>query len=132
MQVETLLDMAAVDAMAMMSAESKGKRTLSLRRLIRPSKPRDELITLNIVTFRGYTIRELENGSVVIEQDGRQLYPAKAVLRELALHLNISLINANGNPLNTRSLGSQVIQSVQTLISNSPQAPQPITSGKTP
>ena len=37
------------------------------------------------------------------------------VLRELALQLNIGLLNSNGNTLNTRQLGSQIMKSVQAL-----------------
>ena len=130
MQVEILLNEPVEDALAKMLPESKGKRILRLGRLLRSTRPQGELVTVNIVTFRGYTIRELEDGAVVVEQDGSQVSPAIPVLRELALHLNISLVNVNGNPLNTRSLGSRVIQSVQTLISSLPRAPQPVASGK--
>lgn len=48
-----------------------------------------------------------------MEQDGQIVSPAKPILRELALKLNVPLVNANGNPLNTRQLGTQVIRSIR-------------------
>ncbi|WP_218586097.1 hypothetical protein [Pseudomonas sp. MWU12-2323] len=131
MQVETLLNESVEDALAKMSPESNGKRILPLGRLLRLTRPPGrELVTVNVVNFRGFTIRELENGSVVVEQNGSQVVPAKPILRDLASHLNISLVNLNGNSFNSRSLGIRVIQGVQTLISNSPSAPHPENSGK--
>jgi hypothetical protein len=44
-----------------------------------------------------------------------QIIPVKPVLRELAMHLNVDLLNGNGNPRTTRQLGSQIIKSVQVL-----------------
>ncbi|ABI55860.1 hypothetical protein Mlg_0506 [Alkalilimnicola ehrlichii MLHE-1] len=59
-----------------------------------------------------YTVRELENGSIEVEQAGALLVPAKPTLRGLARRLHLSLLNSNGNPLNTRQLGSQIIKSL--------------------
>jgi hypothetical protein len=39
----------------------------------------------------------------------------KPVLRELATSLNIGLLNSNGNPYNTRQLGTQIIKCVQDI-----------------
>jgi len=57
----------------------------------------------------------LETGSIEIEYGGEKLLPVKPVLRELAVKLNIGLLNGAGNTLNTRQLGSQIIKSVQEL-----------------
>lgn len=57
----------------------------------------------------------MENGSIEVERDGEILLPVKPVLRELAIQLNVGLLNSNGNALNTRQLGSQIIKSVQEL-----------------
>ncbi|WP_404365609.1 DUF6998 domain-containing protein [Marinobacter sp.] len=112
MQIETLLDAPVADAVQAMSAEHGGKRNLSLGPLGRKERPRSELKTVREVDFREYTVRELENGSIEVEQDGSLFVPAKPVLRELARDLNIGLLNSNGNPLNTRQLGSQIIASL--------------------
>lgn len=40
---------------------------------------------------------------------------AKPALRDLATSLGVSLVNNNGNPRNTRQLGSEIIVAIQTL-----------------
>jgi hypothetical protein len=40
-------------------------------------------------------------------------------LSEIAMQLNVSLVNSAGNPFNTRQLGTQIIKSVQALSENS-------------
>ncbi len=73
------------------------------------------------VTFNGYTIRELENGTIEVETGGdrvkvvKPVKPVTPVLRQLADQLQIPLLNANNNPFNTRQLGSQVIKSIQQI-----------------
>src|SRR5437667_8910888 len=47
MQVETLFDGAVAEAMSLMTAEAEGKRTLSLSRLTKKSKPRSEIKATN-------------------------------------------------------------------------------------
>lgn len=112
MQIETLLNAPVGEAVQLMSAERGGKQSLPLRRLGRKERPRGELKTVREVMFEGYTVRELENGSIEVEQGGTLLLPAKPRLRELAKRLNVSLLNSSGNPLNTRQLGSQIIKSL--------------------
>jgi hypothetical protein len=125
MQVETLLDAPVAEALALMAPEGEGKRVLSLSRLVKKPRPRNELKTTNEGTFNGYKIRELESGSIEVEKDGVLLTPVKPALRDLALQLNIPLVNANGNPLNTRQLGSQVIKSLSELSGNGVQQALP-------
>lgn len=60
-----------------------------------------------------YLIREFENGSIEVEENGRKIAPVKPVLREIAQQLHIGLLNSNGNVLNTRQLGSQIIRSIE-------------------
>jgi hypothetical protein len=115
MQVEILLDANVADAQALMTPEGDGKRTLSLNRLAKKTKPRSEIKTTDEVQYKTYTIRELESGTIEVEHDGATIHPVLPALRELALGLNVSLINANGNPFNTRQLGSQVIKSIAEL-----------------
>lgn len=112
MQIETLLDAPVTEALVLMAPEGEGKRVLSLSRLVKKAKPRSELKTVSEAAFKGYRIRELESGSIEVEKDGLLIVPAKPALREVALLLNIPLVNVNGNPLNTRQLGSQIVKSV--------------------
>jgi uncharacterized protein DUF6998 len=115
MQVETLLDVPIADVLTLMTSEGLGKRTLSLGRLAKKPGLKTEIKSVNEVTYQGHTIRELETGSMELERDGVPTVPVKPELRELALRLNVGLLNSNGNPLNTRQLGTQIIRSVREL-----------------
>jgi hypothetical protein len=115
MQVEILLDQPIAEALKIMSEQGMGKRVISFRRLMGKSRPVVPAKTINEVTFQEYTIRELETGTIEIWRDGVSISPVRPVLRELALALNVGLLNNNGNPHNTRQLGTQVIKSVQEL-----------------
>jgi hypothetical protein len=116
MQIEIVLDCPVAEAMALMREESEGgKRALPLARLERKSKPRSEIQSIKEVRFLGYVIRELESGSIEVEKDNSIVSPSKPVLREMAVQLNIPLVNSSGNPMNTRQLGSQIIKNVEYL-----------------
>jgi hypothetical protein len=118
MQIETLLDAPLKEALEMMSAEKNGRRDLALSKLLKPK--RQDIAMVKTIEFEGYTVRELENGTIEVEQLGQLVIPAKPVLRELAMRLNIPIVNGNGNALNTRSLGSFIIKSISQL--NDPKA----------
>ena len=110
MQIETLLDAPLEKALEMMSAEKNGRRDLALSKLLKPKRP--IIDPVKIVEFQGYTIRELENGTIEVEKLGQLIIPAKPALRELAMSLNIPIVNGSGNALNTRALGSLIIKSI--------------------
>jgi hypothetical protein len=112
MQVETLLNATTSETIELMGSENNGKRFLSLSKLTKTPKEKADIKSVNEVEFQGYTIRELETGTIEIEQDGVLISPAKPELRKLAKVLNISLLNSNGNLLNTRQLGSQIIKTI--------------------
>lgn len=114
MQVETLLDAPIGEAVSLLGPKVKGKRMLPLSRLVRKAV-RAEIKSIKEVSHMGYVVLELESGTIEVVKDGELLSPSKPVLRELALNLNISLLNSGGNPLNTRQLGSQIIKSVEQL-----------------
>lgn len=115
MQVEILHDASTEDTLALMSAESQGKRAIPLYRLLKAARPQQELVTVREVTYLGYTVEELESGSILVTHNGAAVSPAKPALRDIAHALAIPVINSNGNQLNTRQLGNQVIQGVRTL-----------------
>lgn len=116
MQIDTLFNAPISEAMGLLAQESGGKRAIALSKLIKEPKERSEVKTVSEVSFNGYVIRELETGSIEIEgKEGIIVSPAKPVLREIANNLHIGLLNSNGNALNTRQLGSQVIKAVKEL-----------------
>ena len=115
MQVEILLDAPIAEAIALMAPEGEGKRVLSLSRLIRRPKLKHEIKTTNEVQFQSYLIRELESGTIELERDGIPVSPVLPVLKEIAQQLSIPILNSNGNPFNTRQLGSLIIKSIAEL-----------------
>lgn len=113
MQVETLLDVPVAEAMVLMAPEGEGKRVLPLCRLAKKSKPRSEIKATKEVIFRGYLLRELESGTIEVERDGgAAVNPVYPVLKHLAPLLYVSILNSNGNPYNTRQLGSLLIKTI--------------------
>jgi len=115
MQIETLFNEPTDKATELMGKQNtNGKISIALSKLISPSKERSEIPVVNTATFESYVIQELENGTVEVEVNGEFISPAKPVLRELALKFNLALLNSNGNPYNTRQLGSLLIKAIQT------------------
>lgn len=112
MQIETLLNAPVSEVVCLLSPARGNKQSLPLSKLSQPGRPRSELKTVREVSYQGYTVREVENGGIEVEQGGEILSPVKPALRELARMLNLSLLNSNGNPLNTRQLGSHIIKSL--------------------
>lgn len=113
MQVETLLDAPVLEAMNLMSKEANGKRSLPLGRLVPKPPPGVRIQSVRVASYQGYTVRELETGTIELECDGTSIVSVKPELRVLAKKLNVGLLNANGNHLNTRQLGSRIIESIQ-------------------
>jgi len=110
MQIETLLNETTNKAKELMSSlNPSGNVSISLSKLI--SSPREKLNipAIKTVVVPPYEIRELENGTIEVECEGI-LCPALPALRELAKQYNISALNSNGNPYNTRQLGSLIIK----------------------
>lgn len=89
-------------------------RSSGTRRASEKARQRNEAGT-GVVEFGPYTVRELESGSIEVRRDGKEVKPTKPALRELASELNLGLLNPNGNPLNTRQLGSLVIDRIRAL-----------------
>lgn len=113
MQVETLLNLQTSEALVLMGPEKKSKRSLALSKLTKTTKTKEDIKSVKEVELEGHIIRELETGTIEVERDGMLVSPAKPELRKMAKILNISLLNSNGNLLNTRQLGSQIIKSIE-------------------
>ena len=72
----------------------------------------DEIPVVKEVEHNGYKIAEYENGSIIVYKQDKMLKEAIPILRKIATALNIPIVNGNGNPHNTRRLGSLVINSL--------------------
>ena len=95
-EIETLLDVPIAKALELMATEADGKRAIPLSRLIAKPAKLGAAKTVSEVRHGGRTVRELENGSIEAEMDGKPVIPVKPLLRELAKELNIGLLNGNG------------------------------------
>lgn len=62
------------------------------------------------VSWGDYTISRRENGTIVVEKEGRSMTPVMPLLREVAKALKVSLRNRNDNIMNTRQLGGEIIK----------------------
>jgi hypothetical protein len=114
MQVETLLDTAIAEALSYAGdLNPQGRFTISVSRLQRKAKPKNQIAPVQSIVIENYTVTELENGTIEVSQEGQILLPAKPILRQLAQAANISLLNSNGNPFNTRQLGSLLMKTLK-------------------
>lgn len=129
MQIEVLVDAPIGEVLPLLTSPEGGKRMLSLGRLATKTVPRCPATVAAEVEYLGYIIREMESGTIEIERDGLQVLPVKPALRELAAELNVGLLNGRGNPLNTRQLGTQVIQSIRAMSGQQPSAAIALSEG---
>jgi uncharacterized protein YheU (UPF0270 family) len=111
MQIETLLNATVQDSQELMtSQDSNGKVSISLSKLIGKPKDISSISIVNSVKFESYEIQELENGTILVKLGNETISPTRPVLREVASKLNVSITNGNGNPFNTRQLGSLIVK----------------------
>jgi hypothetical protein len=72
----------------------------------------DRIAKAAIVTHGDYQIEQYENGTIIVSKNGAPQAQAKPALREIAKELGVSLLNGNGNPMNTRSLGAAILSTL--------------------
>lgn len=111
MQIETLLNEAIENAKPLMGKPSaNGKISITLSKLIQSPKERADIPTIKTANTGAHVLHELENGTIEVTKNGKQLSPVRPVLRDLAKKFNVSILNSNGNAYNTRQLGSLLIK----------------------
>ena len=115
MQIEVLLDATVGEVRKLLTPGQARKLNLPLSKLVKKPRRATDLKSIDEVDFDGVTIRELENGTIEVEKSGEKLNVVKPTLRQIAAKLNVGLINGNGNKLNTRSLGTRVIEAIKSL-----------------
>ena len=59
-----------------------------------------------------YTANARENGTILVFEVEEPVVPALPRLGKMAAELGVSVVNSNGNPYNTRQLGSLVVAAV--------------------
>lgn len=113
MQIEVLLNALISEVRELMRNQgTDGKLMISLSKLTRAPKPSAQLQEVRAAKLGSYEVRELENGTIEVYIDGNLAPVAKPELRKLASELSLGLLNGNGNPYNTRQLGSMVINAI--------------------
>lgn len=114
MELEILLDEAVDVAKELMTIQRPdGKIAIPMGKLYKTRKKvrcDEDLVVTKSVPFNGYIIRELESGTIEILEGGRKIKVVKPVLREIAGEISIPILNSNGNPYNTRQLGTLIMK----------------------
>jgi hypothetical protein len=111
MQIETLLDTDKINAIELMrEPNSQGKACISMSKLLTPKPIKSDVKVIKTAHFHPYQLEELETGSIHVLKGGVMITPAKPILREIALRTGLNILNSNGNPLNTRQLGTLLIK----------------------
>lgn len=113
MQIETLLDCTIEEARTHMKGAEGAKFTISISRLLTYNTPKTKVKIVNEVAYKNLLIRELESGTIEVEQEGELLIPAKPELRRICFELGVDALNENGNERNTRQLGSLIIKTIK-------------------
>ena len=111
--IEEVADMPASDFLPQ-CRESEGVYIYSPRQR-HASVPVADQKPVRQASYGPYKVREYESGTIQVEKDGVPEKIAKPALRDLATSLGVSLVNNNGNPRNTRQLGSEILVAMQTL-----------------
>lgn len=118
MELEILLDAPINEAKKLMIDRNDGKLLLSMSKINKPnSKVREdsEILVVRKATYLNYIIQELESGTIEVYVDGDKQSVTKPVLIKIASLLSISTLNNNGNPHNTRQLGSLIIKELSRM-----------------
>ena len=113
MQVEILLNETVSDTKELMVKGASNKLNIALSKLVKQPKDYPQIPVIDRVTYKNNEIIELENGSIQVLTDGEVVSPSKPVLREIAKNMGINILNGNGNPHNTRQLGSLIVAALK-------------------
>ena len=96
-----------------------------IRRSSGPRARPENLAVTASARFVDMTVTQLENGTVVVERAGKPEAQAKPALREIATRIGVGLVNAGGNPKNTRQLGNDVLAALQAADPIATESPVP-------
>lgn len=113
MKIQTLLDKPVSEAIKLMTDEANGVRNIAMSKLDKSTVIREKATMVREVIYPGAIIRELDTGTIEVVRNGEIQLPSKPILRDIATKIDIELLNENGNPLNTRQLGSRIISKLQ-------------------
>lgn len=117
--IEELLDCSSDDARNEMRV-SQRKLVYTPGTLSR-GRSLSELRVTEQGSLRDIMVMQLENGTILVERNGQPESPAKPVLREVAVDIGVDILNSNGNPKNTRTLGADILTVLNSRLENQAQ-----------
>lgn len=118
MELEILLDAPIDEAKQLMIERPDGKLSIVMSKLFKTDRKFRSDAQLKVsreAGYQDYLIKELESGSIEVYEGDPKHQVVKPVLRKIAEALSISIVNGNGNPYNTRQLGSVIIRALQDI-----------------
>lgn len=101
-----------VDELQPMLRTLEGSTYLPVNRILASTRVARSVADLKEVAraaWRGYEVAQLENGTILVREDGALLPMAKPALRIIAREIGVDPMGATGNPKNTRRLGADII-----------------------
>ncbi len=112
--VETLLDINREEFDLHLRRLGNGDIDFPIRQRREPVRPITQQSIDAEVVVDGYTVRQLESGTIVVLDADGQIPVAMPVLRALAARTGVDLLNSQGQQKNTRQLGAGIIKAAQT------------------
>lgn len=109
--ISELLD-CTVDELQPMLRTLAGSTYLPVNRILSRSpkrRPPDDLKEVARAEWRAYEISQLENGTIIVREDGKHLPVAKPALRAIAREIGVDPMTSTGTAKNTRRLGADII-----------------------
>ncbi|WP_373413549.1 hypothetical protein [Ensifer aridi] len=103
--VETLLDCTAFEARSRL-----GNGLTFYIETQRPTRPVENLAVVASASYGSYTLKQYENGTILVFEGDRKVEPAKPVLRRIANEIGFDLLSAGGEQKTTRQLGAGIIR----------------------
>ncbi|RJE80019.1 hypothetical protein [Paracoccus sp. JM45] len=106
----------STDELIPMLRDVNGSTYLPVNKILKPaerqSTPLEQMKEVASALWSSFQVTQLENGSIIVRDDGHLLPQAKPVLRDIARQIGVNPMNSMGNAKNTRSLGSDIIKAL--------------------
>ncbi|BCH07706.1 hypothetical protein BFX40_32485 [Mesorhizobium sp. SEMIA 3007] len=105
--VETLLDCTAAEARTSKLNERLVFSVGTQRRFVQPV---EHLAVVDSSAYGPYTIKQYENGTILVFEGETKIEPAKPLLRKIASEIGFDILNDRGEQKNTRQIGAGILR----------------------
>ncbi|SEN40834.1 hypothetical protein SAMN04488003_11564 [Loktanella fryxellensis] len=112
--IEEVLDCSAQDALKLLTVKG-GKYYISTYKKSTVTPNFTKLMIVAEAKYKNETIVQYENATIIVTHMGKAHANTIAALKRIALEIGVDVLNSQGNPKNTRSLGSDIIKTLQAL-----------------